>query len=202
MYLYPKWIRLWHFLNALFCLLLIVTGLRLQYSGMEKHIIPFNSAVVLHNTGGIGLSLSYLIFLLGNIFSPNRKHYRIRYKGLWRDLVVQFKYYTFGVFRGQKNPFPARAEDKFNPLQRVSYVLIMYFAVPLIILTGWGLLLPDITIPGIFGVSGIILTYVVHIIMGFIVSIFLIIHIYLSTFGPSPGSRFMSIISGYHQGDD
>ncbi|UCG27809.1 MAG: cytochrome b/b6 domain-containing protein [Bacteroidales bacterium] len=202
MYLYPKWIRLWHLLNALFCLMLIITGLCLQYSGKGRPLIPFDKAVALHNTGGIALSLSYFIFFLGNIFSPNKKHYRLKYKGLWKDMYTQFNYYMFGVFKGQKHPFPVTEENKFNPLQKVSYVLIMYIALPLIIITGWGLLLPDITISRVFGVSGLILTDIIHIISGFIISIFMIIHIYLCTLGSTPGSLFKGMISGYHVGED
>ena len=36
MYLYPKWIRIWHLLNALMFIVLIVTGLSMQYTGKEN----------------------------------------------------------------------------------------------------------------------------------------------------------------------
>ena len=45
---------------------------------------------------------------------------------------------------------------KFNPLQKVTYVLAMYVAVPLLIISGIGLLFPEITINGVLGVSGLI----------------------------------------------
>jgi len=36
MYLYPKWIRLWHLFNALLFILLIVTGISMQYTGRNN----------------------------------------------------------------------------------------------------------------------------------------------------------------------
>lgn len=200
MYLYPRWIRFWHVLNALLCLLLIATGLCLQYSGQSRNLIPFDKAVAMHNSGGIALSLSYLLFFIGNLVSPNRKFYRIRGQNLRKRMVKQIRYYALGFFKGEENPFTVTEKDKFNPLQKISYVFIMYLCLPLMILTGWGLLFPDKTLPGVFGVNGLILTDLFHIISGFIVSIFLIVHVYLCTLGPTTGSMFRSMISGYHVG--
>ncbi len=40
-YLYPVWIRLWHTLNALMFLVLLVTGISLHYASAESSFIPF-----------------------------------------------------------------------------------------------------------------------------------------------------------------
>lgn len=202
MYLYPKWIRLWHLVNALFCLLLIFTGLCLHYSGQPGSIIPFDKAITIHNFGGVALSISYLLFLFGNLFTPNGKHYRIRCKGLLTGSRDQFRYYIVGMLKGEKNPFTVTRENKFNPLQKISYVFIMYICMPLIIITGIDLLFPGFLFTRFLGGNGLLITYLMHIISGFIVTIFLVIHIYFCTLGPAPGSLFMSILSGYYAGDD
>ena len=75
------------------------------------------------------------------------------------------------MFKGEKHPFPVTEERKFNPLQKVTYVLAMYVAIPLLIISGIGLLFPEITINKFFGVSGLILTDILHITMGFFLSI-------------------------------
>ena len=198
MYLYPKWIRFWHLLNALLCLLLIFTGLNLQYSW---EIIPLERATSMHNIGGIILTAGYLIFFVGNLLSPNRKHYKIRLKGLAGGMAKQLYYYTIGMFRGEKNPFAVSKENKFNPVQKVSYLIIMYLCLPLIILTGWDMMFPGSISIMLLGTRGLVVSDLIHIVSGFIVSIFMIIHIYLSTLGPSAGSLFMSILSGYHPGE-
>ncbi len=50
----------------------------------------------------------------------------------------------------------------------------MYVALPLLIISGLGLMFPEVTINRIFGISGLILTDILHITMGFFISVFLI----------------------------
>ncbi|MBE9484291.1 MAG: cytochrome b/b6 domain-containing protein, partial [Bacteroidetes bacterium] len=53
LYLYPVWVRFWHWANAILCLLLILTGLSMQYSDPEYPIIRFDWAVSIHDISGI-----------------------------------------------------------------------------------------------------------------------------------------------------
>ncbi|NOY38036.1 MAG: hypothetical protein GXO83_10750 [Chlorobi bacterium] len=199
LYLYPVFIRIWHLLNALFILTLILTGINMQYANPDNMIISFSTSVFVHNICGIGLSLNYLLFFFGNLFTDNGKHYKIGIEGYWSRLKRQFNYYTFGIFKGDKPPFPVNTDQKFNPLQQLFYVIIMYCCVPLLIISGIGLLFPQITLNSLFGVSGIILTDLLHVSIGFFVSFFLIIHLYFCTFGTTCISNFKSMINGYHE---
>ncbi len=61
---------------------------------------------------------------------------------------------------------------------------------------------PEITVKRFFGVSGLVLTDILHISVGFLLSVFLVIHIYTCTLGPKPGSLFRGMISGYHTGHE
>ncbi len=201
MYLYPKWIRAWHLLNAAMFLILIVTGLSMQYTDKENaaYVVGFAKAVKWHNFAAIVLILSYILFVTGNLLTNNGRYYKIGRKDFLSDLVKQFKYYSSGMFKGEKHPFPVTEERKFNPLQKLTYVLAMYVAFPLLIISGIGLLLPEITITTFFGISGLILTDILHITMGFFLSIFMVIHIYTCTLGAKPTSLFWGMISGYHR---
>jgi thiosulfate reductase cytochrome b subunit len=198
-YFYPVWIRLWHALNAIFIILLIISGISMQYSDIDSPFLAFDLAVSMHNFAGIALTISYFIFFIGNMVSPNGKYYRLQRKGLGERLFKQVRHYVFGVFKGEEAPFPVNKERKFNPLQKVSYVFTMYLALPLLFITGWALLFPEFILKQVFKVSGIFLTAQLHIIMGFLVSLFLIIHLYVSTMGKSPGSNFKSIATGWQE---
>ena len=204
MYLYPKWLRAWHVLNAVLFLILIITGLSMQYTdkGNASYIVGFSYAIKWHNFAAIVLIINYVIFVIGNFLTVNGKYYMISRKNFISDLMKQLKFYSFGMFKGEKHPFPVTEERKFNPLQKLTYVLAMYVALPLLIISGIGLLFPEITIKTIFGVSGLILTDILHITMGFSLSIFMIIHIYTCTLGSKPTSLFRGIITGYHISDD
>jgi thiosulfate reductase cytochrome b subunit len=201
MYLYPKWLRAWHVLNAILFLILIVTGLSMQYTDKENaaYVVGFSKAVKWHNFAAVALTINYIVFVTGNLFTSNGRYYRISRENFVSDLISQLKYYSWGMFKGEKHPFPVTEIRKFNPLQKVTYVLAMYVAVPFLIISGFGLLFPEITIKSIFGVSGLILTDILHITMGFFLSIFMIIHIYTCTLGAKPTSLFWGMISGYHR---
>jgi thiosulfate reductase cytochrome b subunit len=204
MYLYPKWIRVWHLLNAVMFLILIVTGLSMQYTDKENaaYVVGFAKAVKWHNFAAVILVFNYIFFVTGNLLTDNGKYYRIARKDFLLNLRKQFNYYARGMFKGEKHPFPVTEERKFNPLQKITYVLALYVAMPLLIISGIGLLIPEITITSVFGISGLILTDILHITMGFFLSIFMIIHIYTCTLGHKPTSLFRGIITGYHASED
>jgi len=47
-------------------------------------------------------------------------------------------------------------------------------------------------------VSGIFMTAIFHASLGFLVSIFLVVHLYVASIGKHPLNNFKSIINGYH----
>jgi thiosulfate reductase cytochrome b subunit len=204
MYLYPKWIRVWHLINAAMFIILIVTGISMQYTGKEHttYMVGFAKAVKWHNFAAIILVINYIFFVTSNLLTSNGRYYRIGRKDFLSNLKKQFMYYSKGMFKGEKHPFPVTEERKFNPLQKITYILALYVAFPLLIISGIGLLLPEITITTFFGISGLILTDILHITMGFFLSIFMIIHVYTCTLGHTPTSLFRGIITGYHVSED
>ncbi len=204
MYLYPAWIRLWHFISAMLILILIISGLYMQYAGGNDTLLlsgGFAKAVRWHNAAAIILILSYICFVVGNIISGNGRNYTISKNDLYPGLGRQLKYFIYEMFRKRKQPFPVTLQNKFNPLQKVTYLLIMYFALPLLIISGSVLMIPDLTLIRILGPDMYIITDILHLVLGLLISLFLLIHIYCCTLGPKPGSLFRGIITGYYGGD-
>jgi len=199
LYLYPVWIRLWHVLNALMFLLLILTGISLHYANVEDSFISFNVSVAIHNVCAIILTVNYGVFVVGNIVTNNGMYYSKWRKNLWPKLWKQFYFYAIGIFKGEPHPFPVTKKQKFNPLQKVSYVFAMYLGMPLLIISGLGLMFPNLISNTIFNISGLLFYDLVHIITGFVLSMFLLIHLYTCTLGDRPGTLFKSMISGYHE---
>mgnify|MGYP006295635021 CR=1 FL=1 len=197
-YHYPLWLRIWHGINALGIIILIVTGVSMQYSGSSFLVVDFGTAVRLHNIAGLTVTLSYMLFFLGNIFTSNGRFYNFKTKGMARDLMRQAEYYLSGMFRKETTPFPVTRKRKFNPLQKVAYLTVMYLFVPLVIASGIALLFPEIIIEEVYTFSGIMLTAAVHSIAGFIISLFLFIHIYVSSIGKSPVNNYKSMVTGWH----
>lgn len=199
LYLYPVWLRLWHLTNAILCLALIITGVSMQYSNPEYPLIRFDLAVNIHNISGFILTLNYFIFIIGNWTTPNGKYYKTKIKGLFDSLKKQFLYYTVGIFKSEKKPYPVSKEMKFNPLQKISYIFVMYLFLPIIFITGWGLFFPETIVHNFFGFSGIQITALLHTTIGFFISVFMFIHIYFCTIGTTALSNFKGMINGYHE---
>lgn len=196
-YFYPLWLRIWHGINAVGIILLIITGISMN-SGVENKIIGFNAIINIHNYAGVIVSANYLLFLLGNLFTNNKKFYIIKPKGFLKRPMKQAYYYVWGMFHGMKAPYPLSEKRKFNPLQKYFYVIVMYMAVPLIIISGFALLYPETIIDRVYNISGVFLTAILHSAMGFFISIFLLIHLYVSSIGKNPAENFKSIINGWH----
>ena len=197
-YFYPIWLRIWHGINALGILILIFTGINMQFSGPKFTLMNFELAVNLHNISGILITLNYLLYFFGNMLTSNHKYYRLKLKGLFKRLNLQIGYYTSGLFKNQQPPFPLSEKRKFNPMQKVAYLMTMYVFVPGLIFTGLALLFPETIIEDVYSVSGIFLTAILHASLGFLVSIFLIVHLYVASIGKHPLNNFKSIVNGYH----
>jgi len=195
LYLYPVWIRLWHVINALLCLILIITGFVMHF---ETIFFDFETTVKVHNVAGVILLANYLIFIFGNLVTTNGNHYTLECKGLFKRIFVQIRYYSFGVFKGEETPYPTTEANKFNPVQQITYTMIMYGLLPILGLTGVALLYPENILFNVLNIEGIVLIDIIHLIGGFFILVFLIIHIYFSTMGEKISTHFKSIINGWH----
>jgi thiosulfate reductase cytochrome b subunit len=198
-YLYPVIIRIWHLLNAIFIISLIISGVSMQYSDPAQPFLRFDIAVTMHNISGITLTMNYLLFIIGNTISGNAKQYTIKLKGLIGRLNKQFRYYTIEIFKGKEAPFPVTKKSKFNPIQQVTYFLMMFIFMPILFISGLSLLYSGSVIRQLLGVKAFFYTDILHMIIGFFLSIFLIIHLYFCTIGSKPLRNFKSIITGYHE---
>ncbi|MCI0625528.1 MAG: thiosulfate reductase cytochrome B subunit [Acidobacteria bacterium] len=197
-YLYSLWVRVWHWGNALLFLLLIVSGFSLHFAGPESVLLRFESAVALHNAAGWLLIVSYVGFVAGNAFSSNGRHYLPRWKTLIPGLMKQAGFYLSGIFRGAPHPFHPSEEQKFNPLQRLTYLGVMYLLMPLLLLSGLALLFPDWIPEWLLGAGSVWPIAIGHALLGFVLTVFMIGHIYLATTGPTVFQNFRDMLTGWH----
>lgn len=170
----------------------------MQYADLKFLGFQFQDAVTMHNYAGVLVSLNYLVFLFGNLLTENKKFYKIKLKGLPKRMKMQINYYLSGIFKDEAAPFPISEKRKFNPLQKYAYVVVMFLFVPVLIVTGLALLFPESIIENVYSFSGIFLTALLHISMGYLISIFLLVHLYVASIGKNPLDNFKSIINGYH----
>ncbi|GKX54254.1 thiosulfate reductase cytochrome B subunit [Leminorella grimontii] len=186
-YLYSKAVRFWHWGNALLFILLLVSGLFNHFS-----IGNVAAQVALHEICGYLLLAFWIGFVVINMIGGNGVHYRIRSAGLVERSLRQARFYLFGIMKGESHPFPATAQGKFNPLQQLAYVGVMYLLVPLLLLTGLLCLFPDIVGNGYWMLKA-------HLVLAIAGLLFICGHFYLCTTGDTPTQTFRSMVDGYHR---
>ena len=194
--LYPLWLRIWHWSNVVGFLVLIVTGVSLHFATSGSMLIPFNTARVLHNIFGIGLSVGWLIFLIGNFKQGNIVHYKLRLQGLLPRLIKQAMFYGVGIFKGEHHPFPSTAHCKFNPLQQVTYIFVMFVVMPGLIISGLLFFFPELAPEKFLDMDGLWIVGVLHYVIGVFLVTFMIGHIYLATAGEEVTSEFKKMLFG------
>ena len=190
-YLYSKAVRLWHWCNALLFIILLGSGLLNHFALVSASVMA--SLVAWHKVCGYLLIVCWLGFLCVNLFGGNGHHYCIQWSGWFDRAMKQTKFYLVDIIKGADHPFPATQACKFNPLQQIAYLGIMFGLVPLLIVTGFLALNPE-WLPG---VRRWILTG--HFMLAVISLFFIFAHIYLCTTGKTATQTFKSMIDGYHR---
>lgn len=198
-FLFPAWLRLWHWSNAVFMLGLIASGLSLHFSDPKVGVIDFNLAQRAHNIFGIALAASYFFFLVANFSTGNWLQYLPRLRGYGNQALAQLGYYLWGIFRGDRPPFPIDAQNHFNPLQKLIYLGVMYGLMPLLIVTGLMYLWPELAPDRLFGLDGLLPVAMAHYVAAYGIVLFMVVHVYLGSCGPSLTSHYRSMITGWHE---
>jgi len=201
-YIMPVWLRLWHWINALLMILLIVSGASLHFTDPVVPLIRFDVARTIHNVSGITISVLYVAFLIWNSVSGNLRQYLPNLKNLVSGLNEQNAYVALGIFRGAPPPVSPTPEAKFNVLQQMTYLLVMYVAMPLLVITGIAFFFPELAPAQLFGMDGLLPIAVAHYVIGFLLTMFLLGHVYMGTMGITATAGFRMMITGWHDAHD
>lgn len=202
LYLYPLWLRLWHWSNAILFVSLLITGVSMHFAQPGAPQVDFRTARLVHNAAGVLMTAGYVIFLIGNFLSRNLVYYMPEKGDFPTGIIKQIRFYLGGIFTGDPHPFPHSEQRKFNPMQKLSYAVVMYIVFPAIVVTGWVLFFPDRIPDRIDHMPGIGFLALAHSGIGYALSLFMAIHIYLGTTGVTLGSLFKGMLTGYYPAHD
>lgn len=201
-YLHPLPVRIWHWVNALSFIILIITGLQIRL-GNKLGLMSFQTAVKIHSWIGFILIANYFIWFI--YYFATLKFFKIYLPPFWRPIefikkaLRQAKYYGYGIMIGDKNPHSPTPDNKFNPLQQVAYFLIMIVCIPLQLITG--LILWDPVkfqfLCNLFG--GIQIVSLIHVGLWIFFSAFIIVHFYLATLGHTILAHIIAMFTGYEE---
>ena len=178
----PMWLRLWHLSQAILFFGLLVSGLSMHYVDVGLALLPFGVAVKIHNFSGLGTILLWLIFAIQSYRSGTMQRYLKRERQGVRRVLLQVHYYAWGMFRGDVAPFPVGTARHHNPAQKISYAVVMYALMPLAAISGALLLFPWLAPERALGLPGLMPMALIHLAVSYLLSLFVMLHIYLSVF--------------------
>ncbi|MDR2605022.1 MAG: cytochrome b/b6 domain-containing protein [Desulfovibrio sp.] len=194
-FVYPAPIRLFHWINAVGFLLLLWTGLGIHFEGLP--LVPaLETSARIHNGVAWVLIANFAVFLLYGIFTGDIRQYVPRGPDLAGKIAAQARYYLYGIFSGAKKPFPISRERRFNPLQQVCYLVVFIIGMPVLLLSGALLLLPESATSGLAGRETLASA---HYGLAIAFGLFLAAHLYMTTTGDSITSLIRGMITGRHE---
>ena len=200
-YLQPLPVRIWHWLNALGIVTLCVSGAQIRFPEYITIIGSYRSAILLHNTAGIIVALSFSVWFfyykivagtIEDIYVP--KKYDLT-GGLFRQVIFYFFAYFFGV----PNPHHATPDSKFNPLQKSAYLAIMFVLMPLVGLTGILLMNMGPMREIVLMLGSLKILVATHFLLACSLCAFLLTHVYLATLGSTPLAYFKPMWTGWEK---
>ena len=114
--------------------------------------------------------------------------------------MEQIRFYTIGMFKGEKHPTKKTEVTKLNPLQRLVYLGFKLVLVPLTVISGIIYMFhKTIDRNDIVVVSDISLGNIAfwHTLGAILLMVFLVVHVYMTTTGHTPTSNIRAMITGY-----
>jgi thiosulfate reductase cytochrome b subunit len=199
-YLNPLPIRIWHWINALGLVLLILTGVQMRYVDLFN-LMTFEAAVKLHNWVGFAVIANFFLWLGYYLFSDRITNYHpvLDAMTFFRNFFRQARYYSYGIFKGERSPHRKHPYDKFNPMQRLTYQLIMLVVAPISFITG--VMLWDIKrfASWIEMMGGIRVVDTVHVFVFILFVFFILIHAYMGALGETPLAHYKEMLTGYEE---
>jgi thiosulfate reductase cytochrome b subunit len=197
-YLYPAYERIWHWLMVVSTLALMLTGLQVHWFG-KWEIMPLPRAVTIHNFFAVVLTANAFLALFYYLATAAIVQFLPPKDNLLGRMEEQARYYARGIFLGHPHPSPKTPERKLNPLQQMTYLVLLNVLFPLQVVSGiliWG----ASRWAGLANsIGGLAVVAPIHNLGSWLFISFLILHIYLTTTGRTAFSNISAMIDGYDE---
>ena len=150
---------------------------------------------------GFVLIANFCVWLVFYLFSERIRayHAELNPRKFFIGALRQAYFYGYGIFRGEPNPFKISIYHKFNPLQSMTYQVVLMLLFPIQIYTG--ILLWDVNRfsaqVNFFG--GVRVIDTVHVLIFIAFVFYLFVHVYLGTLGHTRLAHFKAMMTGYDE---
>ena len=195
-YIYKRYERFWHWSQALLVLTMLVSGFEVHGS---YTLLGFEPAVRLHTLAAWVLLTLWAFTIFWQFTTGEWRQYLPTHK----KMLAMARYYAWGMFRDEPHPYRKTLQRKHNPLQRITYLGLLAVLSPLI--WGSGLLYLFRAFWPVAGVDQwLTLEWVAwaHTAGAFMMLVFVIAHVYLTTTGHTPLAHIKSMVTGWEEVED
>lgn len=195
-YMYSIYERQWHWLQTAAIFGLIFTGLVIHKPEMFG-MFSFSGVVFVHNGLALILVVNAALSAFYHLVSGEIRQFLPRPYGFFDRMFAQAKYYLYGIFKGEAHPFEKSPEQKMNPIQQLTYFGLLNVLLPLQVITGalmWGAQgWPEWTA----ALGGLPFLAPFHSLIAWLLSSFIVLHVYMTTTGHEPLGNIKAMIFGW-----
>ena len=192
--IYKGYERFWHWTQALLILLLAVTGFEVHGT---YTLLGYEKAVFIHRN----LAWSFIILIIFTQFWNMTTGEWRQYVPSTKLLKAQIRYYITGIFSNAPHPTRKTVYNKFNPLQRMTYLGLRILIIPIVVLSGlvymYYVSLVDQSVVGSLQPVAYLHTFGAFLLLGFVIG-----HVYLTTTGHRPLSAIKAMLTGWEEMSD
>jgi thiosulfate reductase cytochrome b subunit len=194
--LYSHYERVWHWCQAVAIGLMMATGLAIHapsYFGW----LAFATAVQAHNILGFLLIANAFLGMFYYVTTGAIRQYLPEPHDFVALAARQAWFYLRGMFRGEPHPLEKMPARRLNPLQQVTYLIILNVLMPLQMVTGllmWGAQRWPETV---HCVGGLPILGMIHTLGAWLFGSFIVMHIYLTTTGHTALANLKAMLLGY-----
>jgi thiosulfate reductase cytochrome b subunit len=194
-YIYKGFERFWHWTQAALIIFLAVTGFEVHGSFT---VFGFEQAARFHRQASWILIGLVIFAIFWHFVTGEWKQYIPTLK----NLKEQIRYYSSGMFKREKHPVKKTELSKLNPLQRLVYLGFKLFLVPVTVISGLLYMFHktidknEIVVIKEISLESIALW---HTLGAFLLMVFLVVHVYMTTTGKTPTSNIRAMITGYEE---
>ncbi len=193
-YIYKAFERFWHWTQMTLIMTLAITGFEIH--GYYE-LFGYRDAVLVHDR----TAWAFLVLIVFAIFW----HFTT---GEWRQYIPTLKlvkeqanYYITGIFTGAEHPTNKLVYNKFNPLQRIIYLGLKVLVIPVMVISGFVYM--NLNYPNAsYELGSLGPVAAIHTAGAFLLMVFVIAHVYLTTTGHKPLSSIKAMVTGWEEMDE
>ena len=197
-HMYEPYRRFWHWLQTTSIVMLLFTGLIIHRPDIFG-AFSFRGVVTVHNVLAVILVVNAALSFFYHIVTARIQEFIPRPYGFFDDAIIQAKYYISGIFKGEGHPFEKLPTSRMNPIQKMTYFMILNVLLPLQIITGalmWSVQKwPEFT----NALGGLPFLAPFHSLVAWMFGTFILVHVYMTTTGATPLEAMRAMVTGYEE---